>query len=160
MSQPLYRGQLALSIGVTAIGAFFLAGSFYVPDAAGYSTVGPAIVPRAVGAALVVLGVLLIIEVLRGGFRNHDEAAERALKTDWRAIAWVSAGLLGYGVLIEHAGFIISSVWLFVMTARSFGSQRWLLNAVIALVLAIAIFAAFNYGLGLNLPKGILKGIL
>lgn len=160
MTQPLHRGQLALALGVLAIGAFFLIGSYYLPDAAGYSTVGPSMVPRAVGAGLVLLGALLAVEVWRGGFRHHDESAEAARKSDWRALAWVSAGLLGYGLTIEQLGFVISSVWLFLMTARAFGSRRWLLNACIALVLAGAVFATFNYGLGLNLPKGILGGIL
>jgi putative tricarboxylic transport membrane protein len=153
-------GQLALSIGVIAIGLFFLIGSFQIPDAAGYSTVGPTLVPRAVGATLILLGALLVWEVIRGGFRNHDEAAEQALKMDWTAFAWVSAGLIIYGAIIESAGFIFASVALFVCTARAFNSRRWLTNASIALVLAFGIFAMFNYGLGLNLPKGFLKGVL
>ena len=151
---------MAVSLGVAAIGVFFFAGSFYIPDAAGYSTVGPALIPRVVGGVLIFLGGFLVYEVLRGGFRNHDEASERALPMDWGAFAWVSGGLIIYGLLIERAGFIVSSVVLFVCVARSFGSRRWAVNAVVALVLAVAIFAAFNYGLGLNLPKGILEGVL
>jgi putative tricarboxylic transport membrane protein len=153
-------GQMAVALGVAAIGLFFFAGSFYIPDAAGYSTVGPALIPRVVGGVLIFLGGFLAYEVVRGGFRNHDEAAERALHMDWAAFAWVSGGLIAYGLLIERAGFIVSSVVLFVCVARSFGSRRWTVNTIVALVLAIAIFAAFNYGLGLNLPKGVLEGVL
>lgn len=153
-------GQLLLSLGVLLIGALILTGSFGIPDAGGYSTVGPREVPRIVGIGLIVLGALLVWEVIRGGFRNHDEASEAALKTDWAAFAWVSAGLLLYGVAIERAGFIVASMLLFICTARSFGSKRWISNALISFVLAIAVFAMFNYGLGLNLPKGILRGVL
>ncbi len=131
-----------------------------IPDAAGYSTVGPAVVPRVVGGALLVAAAFLVYEVLRGGFRNHDEAAERALLTDWAALAWISAGLIIYGLLIERAGFILASLVLFLCTARGFNNRRWGLNVLIALVLAIGIFSLFTYGLGLNLPKGILSGIL
>ncbi len=158
--KKIISGQLALSCGVLAFGLFFLIGSFQIPDAAGYSTVGPTHVPRAVGIGLLLIGGLLIWEVIRGGFRNHDEAAEQALTTDWLAFAWVSAGLLLYGMLIERAGFIPASVILFVCTARGFNSRRWLLNGLIAVVMAVGIFALFNYGLGLSLPKGLLKGIL
>jgi putative tricarboxylic transport membrane protein len=49
---------------------------------------------------------------------------------------------------------------LFVTVARSFGSRRWLLNAITGLLLASTIFAIFNYGLGLTLPPGILKPLL
>ncbi len=158
--KKMIAGQLALSIGVVAFGLFFLIGSFYIPDAAGYSTVGPTHAPRAVGIGLILLGCLLIWEAVGGGFRNHDEAAERALTTDWLAFAWVSAGLLLYGMCIEWAGFIPASIILFICTARAFDSRRWLLNGFISVIMSIGIFALFNYGLGLNLPKGLLKGIL
>jgi putative tricarboxylic transport membrane protein len=157
---PLIVGQLLLSLGVLLIGALILTGSFGIPDAAGYSTVGPREVPRLVGIGLIALGALLVWEVVRGGFRNHDEASEAALKTDWAAFAWVSAGLLLYGLTIERAGFVIASILLFVCTARSFNSRRWVSNTLISLVLAFGAFAIFNYGLGLNLPKGILRGVL
>jgi putative tricarboxylic transport membrane protein len=62
--------------------------------------------------------------------------------------------------VIEHLGFILSSTILFVMTARGFSSRRWLLNIATGVVLAAIVYAIFNYGLGLTLPAGILKGIL
>jgi len=158
--KKIITGQFALSVGVISLGLFFLIFSFQIPDAAGYSTVGPTQVPRAVGIGLIVLGCLLIWEVVRGGFRQHDEAAEQALKTDWLAFAWVSAGLLLYGMFIERAGFIPASIILFVCTARAFNSRRWLSNIAVSLVLAVTIFSLFNYGLGLSLPQGLLKGIL
>lgn len=154
------KGQLAVSLGVIALGAWFFAGAQMIPDAGGYSTVGPAAVPRVVGGVLLLLGALLVREVLRGGFRNHDEAAERALPMNWTAFAWLSGGLLVYGLTIEHIGFVPASVLLFVAAAAGFDSKRWVLNAAVALVLSAAIFALFNYGLGLNLPKGFLKGVL
>jgi putative tricarboxylic transport membrane protein len=154
------KGQLALALGVGALGAFFLIGAAYIPDAAGYSTVGPALAPRLVGAALLLCAGLLVHEVLRGGFRNHDEAGQRALPTDWVAFAWVSAGLILYGLSIERAGFIPASIVLFVCVTRAFDSRRWGTNALIATVLSFAIFALFTYGLGLNLPKGVFAAVL
>ena len=153
-------GQWALSLGVMVIGLFFFIGSWWIPDSAGYSTVGPALVPRVVGAALLLLSAMLCWEVFRGGFRHHDEASEQVLPFDWRAFAWLTAGLMIYGLLIERAGFIIASCVLFVCVARAFRSPRWLSNTLIALLLSISIFALFTYGLGLNLPKGILRGVL
>jgi putative tricarboxylic transport membrane protein len=154
------KGQFAVSLGAGVLGAFFLVGSFLLTDAAGYSTVGPAAVPRFVGIALLIASGFLFYEVVRGGFRNHDEQAERALGFDWHAFGWISGGLILYGLLIEHAGFILASIILFLCTARGFNNRRWLFNAVVAAVLAIFIFAVFNYGLGLNLPKGVLKAVL
>ena len=153
-------GQAALAAGVTLLGALILWGSFYLPTGGGYAQVGPGVVPRAVGVAIVVIGAFLLREVFTGGFRGVDEEAELRLPIDWVAFAWVSGGIIAYGALIDRLGFIFSSTILFVMVARGFNSRRWIVNVVTGAVLAVAVFSIFNYGLGLTLPAGILKGVV
>lgn len=153
-------GQVAVSAGVLAIGACILWGSFYLPTGGGYAQVGPGVTPRVVGSILLVVGGFLMREAFTGGFRGVDEEAEVHLPMDWVAFAWITGGIFAYGLLVERLGFIIASVILFVMVARSFGSRRWLLNAGVGVALASLIFAVFNYGLGLMLPAGILKPLL
>lgn len=155
MSRPPV-GQTAVAAGTVAIGLFFFGGSFLLPSGGGYAQVGPAIVPRVVGAALIVVGALLLREALSGGFRRFDETRERELGTDWAAFGWVSSGVVVYGLLVERAGFVIASTALFVLVARGFASARWATNAVVGAVLALAVFLLFNYGLGLTLPVGVL----
>jgi putative tricarboxylic transport membrane protein len=152
-------GQVAVATGVVVIGAAVLWGSFYLPTGGGYAQVGPGVMPRIVGTVLLLLGGLLVREAFTGGFRGVDEEAEVHLPMDWVAFAWVSGGIIAYGLLVESLGFIFSSTILFVMVARGFNSRRWLLNAVTGLLLATAVYAIFNYGLGLTLPAGILKGV-
>jgi len=151
---------VAVAGGVLAIGALILGGSFYLPTGGGYAQVGPGVVPRVVGVGLMLLGVILLREAFGGGFSGVDEEAEAKLPMDWVAFAWVSAGIIGYGLLVEPAGFVIASTLLFVLVARGFNSRRWLLNAVTGLVLAIIVFAIFNYGLGLTLPAVVLAPLL
>jgi len=153
-------GQVAVAAGVLALGAGILLGSFYLPTGGGYAQVGPGMAPRGVGAVVLVLGGFLLREALTGGFRGVDEDAEAHLPMNWTAFAWVSGGIVAYGLLVEPVGFIIASLILFVMVARSFNSRRWPLNAAVGAVLASFIFAVFNYGLGLTLPAGILKPLL
>jgi len=154
------KGQVLVAGGVLAIGVLILAGSFFLPAGGGYAQVGPGVVPRIVGTGLIILGGLLLREAFTGGFRGVDEEAEARLPIDLPAFGWVSAGIIGYGLLVEHAGFILSSTLLFVLVARGFNSRRWLLNTATGLVLAIVIFAIFNYGLGLMLPAGVLAPLL
>jgi len=153
-------GQAAVAAGVIAIGGLILWGSFYLPTGGGYAQVGPGMVPRIVGSITLFLGAWLLRDAFTGGFRGIDEAEEASRPLSWPAFAWVTAGLIGYGLLVEHAGFILASTLLFVLVARGFNSRRWLLNAFTGVVLAFVIFAIFNYGLGLTLPAGILKGLL
>ena len=151
---------MAVAGGVLAIGLAVLGGSFYLPTGGGYAQVGPGVVPRIVSIGLIALGIFLLREAFTGGFRGVDEEAEAKLPMDWVAFAWVSAGIIGYGLLVEPAGFVIASTLLFVLVARGFSSRRWLLNAVTGLVLAIIVFAIFNYGLGLTLPAGVIAPLL
>ena len=153
-------GQVAVAAGVTLIGVLILWGSFYLPTGGGYAQVGPGVVPRGVGALIIVIGIFLLRESFTGGFRGVDEEAEVHLPMDWPSFAWVSGGIIAYGLTIEHAGFILSSTILYVAVARGFHSLRWLLNAGVGLVLAIIVFAVFNYGLGLTLPVGLLGKVL
>ena len=153
-------GQVAVAAGVLAIGAGILWGSFNLPTGGGYAQVGPGVVPRIVGVGVLLLGALLAREAFTGGFRGVDEEAEAHTPMDWRAFAWATAGILAYGLTVVPVGFVPASVVLFLLVARSFGSRRWLLNAVVGLVLAVIIFAIFTYGLGLMLPPGILRPLL
>jgi putative tricarboxylic transport membrane protein len=154
------RGQLAVSVGILALGVLILGGAFYLPAGAGYAQVGPGVVPKFVGGGLILLAAGLLREVFTGGYRGVDEEAELHLPMDWVAFAWVSGAIIVYGLLVERLGFVIASTLLFMFSARSFGSRRWLLNAIVGMLLASFVFAIFNYGLGLTLPPGILKPIL
>jgi putative tricarboxylic transport membrane protein len=153
-------GQVAVAAGVLAIGALVFGGSFFLPTGGGYAQVGPGVVPRAVGVGLLVIGAFLLREAFSGGFSGVDEEAEQHLPMHWGYFAWGSGGIIAYGLLVEPLGFIFASTILFVMVARGFNDRRWLFNAIVGLVLAMVVFAMFNYGLGLNLPAGILKPIL
>jgi putative tricarboxylic transport membrane protein len=153
-------GQVAVAVGVLAIGALVLGGSFFLPTGGGYAQVGPGVVPRVVGVLLLVAGGFLLREALTGGFRGVDEEAEIHLPMNWVYFAWASGGIIAYGLTVEHLGFILASTILFVMVARAFESTRWGLNIAVGAVLAIIIFAIFNYGLGLMLPAGIFQKLV
>jgi putative tricarboxylic transport membrane protein len=160
MSASRPKGQIAVSLGVVILGALILAGAWSLPAGGGYAQVGPGVVPRIVGGVLLLLGAMLLREALTGGYRGVDEEAEVHLPMNWWAFGWVTAGIIVYGLLVERAGFLIASTILFVAVARGFSSRRWLSNAAIGLAIAAFIFAVFNYGLGLQLPPGVLRGIL
>jgi len=153
-------GQVAIGAGIAALGIGILAGAFFLPAGGGYAQVGPGVVPRIVGVLLIVAGGFLLREALTGGFRGVDEEAERHLPMNWVYFAWASGGIIAYGLLVEHLGFIVAYTILFVMVARSFESKKWLLNVIVGFVLASAIFAIFNYGLGLMLPLGLFQKLV
>ena len=160
MAQPRPKGQIAVSVGTLLLGVLILVGAQDLPAGGGYAQVGPGVVPRVVGGVIVFLGAMLLREALTGGFRGVDEEAEVHLPMNWAAFAWITVGIILYGLLVERAGFLIASTLLFVLVARGFDSRRWVPNALIGLAVAAFIFTVFNYGLGLQLPAGVLRAIL
>jgi putative tricarboxylic transport membrane protein len=154
------KGQIAVSAGMLVLGVLILAGSSDLSTGGGYAQVGPGVVPRFVGGAIILLGALLLREALTGGFRGVDEEAEVHLPMNWAAFGWITGGIILYGLLVERAGFLIASTLLFMAVARGFASRRWALNAFVGFAVAAFIFAVFNYGLGLTLPAGVLRAVL
>ncbi len=149
-------GQIAVAAGVTLIGAALGVGAYFLPAATGYSGVGPQLFPTLVALGLIVLGMLLLREALSGGFRALDAQAEGDHATDWRAFAWISAGLMLDGMLMKSVGFVPASTLLFVLTARAFGSVKYFRNALIGVIMSGSAYGFFNYVLGMTLPQGIL----
>lgn len=149
-------GQLAVAAAVLLLGVLMALGTMQLPEATGYAKVGPRLVPTIVSGGLVFLGILLLKEAWFGGFKYVDEDAAAANATEWKAFVWISGAMVINGLLMVSAGFVLAGVVMFVMAARGFGSRRWLKNAIIGAILAAITYAFFNYGLGLNLPRGLL----
>jgi putative tricarboxylic transport membrane protein len=157
------RVELILSLGVLALGILATVVAFRLPEAGGYSRIGPNFVPRLVSVGMIVLGIWLLAEVVTGGWRERvpDDPAERGEHAfHFGAFAWVSAGLFAQMALINTGGFVLAAMALYALVARGFGSSRWLRDLAIGLVLGVAVFLFFVRFLNVNLPAGWLKPVL
>ena len=157
------RVELALSLGVLALGLGACVVAFSLPEAGGYARVGPNAMPEAVAIALVALGGWLLFEVYTGGWRDAvpDDPAERGEHPFvFAAFAWVSAGLFLQMALIHTAGFVLAAAALTACVARGFGSTRVARDLGIGVVLGLAVFLFFVRFLNVNLPAGWLKPLL
>jgi putative tricarboxylic transport membrane protein len=112
---------------------------------------------------LVLTGLWLAFEALTGrttAGSAESEDVDLSLPTDWRTIGLLALALIAYLLLIERAGFVIASAVLFVGAAYAMGSRRFVRDIVIGVLLALALYVLFNRGLGLDLPAGVLEGIV
>ena len=152
--RSLRVGEAALGGGVLVLGLFI---AFETTRGLGPTSgvVGPALFPYLIAAGLVVVGASL----LREAFAGHI-AHEGGFELDWIAVVLVSAGLVIQMFLLETLGWIPATTLLFIAVARAFGSRRLVIDAALGVALTAASFVMFNYGLGLNLPAGVLKGLL
>ena len=122
-----------------------------------YAKVGPQVFPYLAAAALGLTGLFFLYQTAT---RQHDRIIADTDQTDWRAIAFISAGFLFEILLIEPLGFVLASSVLFVAVAFAFGSRRYLRDVITALVLSTIAYLVFTRLLNLQLPAGILKGLM
>ncbi|WP_052351641.1 tripartite tricarboxylate transporter TctB family protein [Deinococcus pimensis] len=154
--------DLALALAVVALGVFFLVETFSIDVNPGYARVGPRFFPLLVSFGLLGVGAWLTVGALRG--ERAEPAAEEDADPDapinWRSVGWISLGVLAQVLLLDRAGFVVSSALLFWLGARGFHSDRPLRDLAVAVVLSVVVYVAFTRGLGLTLPPGVLRGVL
>ena len=157
---PPTRQQTWIGAGVLLVGLLMAAGATQISSDAGYAGVGPNFLPWLVSLVLCVCGVFLIWEARTGGYR-HAEAPSGAAHGDWRALAWVSAGVLLNAALITTIGFVLSCSLCFVLAVRGMrlsegkpgGDLRAIaIDAAVGLAIAAPVFWMFTKLLAINLP--------
>jgi putative tricarboxylic transport membrane protein len=149
--------EIALSLGVLALGIGMAAVTATLPSEGGYAGIGPNFIPAVVAAGIILLGLWLGYEAFFGGWRNRAEQTE---VFEASPFLWISAGLFAHMALIGWAGFVIAGTALFACVARGFGSGRWIRDLSIGIVLALGVFLFFVKLLNVNLPAGWLAPVL
>jgi len=147
------RMELGLATGAIIVGLFILGDSFVIKLGSGYDRIGPRFFPFVIATGLLVTGLMMLIEVLRGS--NPREVEPVNLKS----FGILLLGLVSCILLLKPAGFIIAASIQFWLIARAFNSTRGLRDAFIAVILSASVYFIFTRGLGLVLPKGVFAGL-
>lgn len=159
--RPDHRpGQLAMGVAAVLLAAVLAYGAAHIPSDAGYAGVGPDFLPWLVSAALGLCGVMLILEVRSGGFRNMEEPSG-ATRGDWHALAWVAAGILGNAALITTIGFVLSCALCYTLAVRGLrisegksggNAMQVVRDGVTGVLIAAPTYWLFTKFLAVNLP--------
>jgi putative tricarboxylic transport membrane protein len=155
-----------LALSVAALGIYVAYEGATGADNPGYAEVGPGAFPAAVGIALVIAGLLLLAQGVRGQWRvlwieRDAQADNRFFPAPLRNVLLVAAALVFDVILMPSLGFVAASAAMFALVAAAFGSRRFILDAALGLTFGTAIHLVFVHGLGLHLPVGtIWEGIL
>jgi putative tricarboxylic transport membrane protein len=146
-----------MALAVMALGAFVVFDAATGLTGPSYAEVGPGVFPLIVGAALLLAGLGLLAESLRKQWRVawvERDPSDRAASSPLRNVLLVAAALVLNVALFGSLGFIPASAVLFACVSTAFGSRRFVLDAIIGIALAAAVYMVFVYGLGLHLPAG------
>ena len=128
----------------------------------GSGSVGPQVFPTIIAIFIIVVAIILTVEILRGNYGQPEgtEFGEIKTKTDWRTLGTVAASILTYPFLIERAGFVFASTLVFFGVGFAYGARKLAKNLLIALIFSLVVYLTFTKLLNVNLPAGLLKGIL
>jgi putative tricarboxylic transport membrane protein len=157
------RAQYAVCAGLALLGVLVLVDASRLGAVASSNDpIGPKPVPIVLGVLLIIVSVFYAIDVSRGGVGEAEAGEDIDLSTriDVRTVALLIGAFVLNALLIEPLGWVISGSILFWGAAFALGNRHHIRGLVIGEALALITFYAFAIGLGVNLPAGILQGIL
>lgn len=160
MSRRADTADTVVALAVTVFGGVVIWRGSAIPPSPLYAAVGPKLVPYVAGAALVVLGVLLLVEALRGGWSSELEEVRDAPPVNLRSFGLLVAGLFANLALIDTLGFVFAGTVQFTLVAMALNAKSPLRAALIGLVVTFGAFLFFDKALGVNIGAGIFEGIL
>lgn len=147
ISRPYWLAALVAGLGFVC-----LHGGMGLPAASKYAGIGPGAFPTFIGAALVLLGLLLAVQIYRGerfdaqGAENADTG--RPMNPTAFLLALAGAGLPI--LTLKTFGLPLAAMVSFTLVARSFGSTKLGWDIVTGLILGVLSWFLFDR-LGLQL---------
>jgi putative tricarboxylic transport membrane protein len=146
------RSQLAASTVLAGLAGFVLLesrhlsfGTMRVPQTGFF--------PWVLATLLLILCVILFAQGLFGV--DSDRAPNHILPEGWSRIAFTLAAMVGFAVMLERLGFLLTTFFLMILLLRAIESQRWSKVLFVALLTAIASYGIFGWILGIPLPGGV-----
>jgi Tripartite tricarboxylate transporter TctB family len=112
------------------------------------SRMGPGYFPIVLGWALGAFGVASIL-------RSFLTDGAPVGKIAWKTLAWVTAGVLAFGVLITTAGLLVALPMLVLLASLASADSRYDFKSLLIL-LGLTVFCVLVFVKGLGVPMPIL----
>lgn len=144
---------MVIALVLAAVAVVLVWDSRQLPATTMYG-MGPEVMPVVIAIGLGLLAIGNLVDALRGNLPPRESA-------DPKAVLLILAGLaLLIAIIGLGGGFILATTALFVTTSAAFGRRALLTDILIALVLSVLIYLAFDRLLTLSLPSGPLERLL
>jgi vacuolar-type H+-ATPase subunit I/STV1 len=137
--KDFYAGLLFVAFGVFAV---IIARNYPLGTAA---RMGPGYFPRLLGILLIVLGTALSLTALRG--RGPPLPGWK-----WRPVSIVLLSVVAFGLVLTHAGLVLSTIGLIVVASTASREFRLRESVISGILLAALSVGVFVIGLKLQLP--------
>ena len=155
------KSELAFASSLFLLGIFVAWDTSKMDIPQGSSIVSPQTFPYMVAAFTSLVGLVLILDVLRGkhGTPDGDEPGDPLIPVNYKTLLIVAAAIGLHVILLETAGYIIAATTCFLGVAYGFGSRKILKDFLVSLAFAVIVYFSFTKGLNINLPSGVFEGM-
>jgi hypothetical protein len=119
------------------------------------SNPGPGVLPLATGAALVLLGGLLLGTGRRTGARERSVEAPPPGQ-GMAPVVSTAVAIAVAAVVLERLGFTATVLGLVLFLMRVVAGRRWGVSLLYSALTASVVFLLFSVLLGMPLPRGVL----
>ncbi|MPZ94047.1 MAG: tripartite tricarboxylate transporter TctB family protein [Propionibacteriales bacterium] len=145
-------GPLVVGVVLIGFGLLILFQARAIPGE-GWSPSGPRFLPLVLAVAWIGLSVVYLAQQVtaftrRRPMHGHEPGARIG------AVAVLVAVLVVYAYLLEPIGYLFATALFFLAGARVLGSHSIRRDALIAVLLTLAVYFAFTRALGIHLPDG------
>jgi putative tricarboxylic transport membrane protein len=149
MTKPQRAGRVAPSV-LAGIGAFTAVGIYVLVSSVGLGLwtslgPGPGLFPFAMGAVLVAMTIIWLVQELR-------RPSETEEGVDRRLVIEVVVSLAILAAVMDLLGFQLSMFLFLLYHLKLRGRRTWVSSLIIAVAGSFGAFYAFNYGLNVSLP--------
>ncbi|WP_165311642.1 tripartite tricarboxylate transporter TctB family protein [Vibrio ziniensis] len=144
--------------GLFAIGFGVIYGymSYSMPKAAFGNPMDPIYFPLGISVISVLIGVLILV---KSNFSASVQAYKNLInedetkKNDRRRILYTCILSVGYALVFEHLGYVISTfLFMVVMMTITSGFASWKKSAIVSLLFSLGVYFIFNTLLSISLP--------
>ena len=110
--------------------------------------------PKTLIILLLLLSLVLLVQALRQ--KAVEQGGVKIANEGWIRIASTLAIMIGFALVLEWLGFLLSTFLLMVLLLRVIEAPRWSKVFTVALMTALISYGLFAWLLGVPLPAGIL----
>lgn len=145
-------GDRIIAVIIVILGAVLLFLAFGFPDPGQPEDPGTAALPRLIGGALVILGIMLLFNSEKNIFLPEQGSR---IRTGLIVVAGIA-----YAFALTPLGFMLSSLIFMVAALLIMGIRSILRLVLVPIIVSVAVYYLFTDALGVYLPSGIIEGIL
>jgi putative tricarboxylic transport membrane protein len=151
----LKRAEILLPLGIVVLNGWMLVETLRKLPYAVEGVPGPGFLPFWLSLAIIVLGLVLTVRVVRAEATDGGEV-EWPDGEGWLRIAIMLALLAMSLFLLNWLGFFAVAVLYVALGGYGMGMRSWRVLVPVSLLMALGIYVVFGVWLKVPLPKGIL----